>query len=75
MQGLVWVQGLGRVRTLPAHDLWVAQRRGVSWCPWNMAQPQPGLLLPLRVYEEVMPQPGSILLQACMPGLKEKLAS
>lgn len=40
MHSLVWMQGPGRVRALPAYDLWVAQwRRDITAAtgPWPLA--------------------------------------
>lgn len=57
MQTLVWVQGLGRVRTLPAYELWVVQ--------WSRGPVGYGLWLPFikRPYHS----------QACVSGLWKKL--
>ena len=53
-RGLVWVRGLGRVRTLPECGLWLAQWRGYRGCQWSMAQALPGLSLPLGVYQGIV---------------------
>lgn len=66
--------GPGKGKALASPQVAPSRRgMGCCGCPWSTAQTQSGLLLSFRVYQEAMPQPDSVLLQACMPEIQTKL--